>query len=207
MLPQIYIQDKTWWCFFKNNCKTMGVTLYRGTPGGQIPKFWEKMVCRNDVTRKIGVSWRIFSYWWNLTPRNKPVKVFYFLKMDLRTDSSVVWQLILNHNVMFCPKCNISGKSFVKFEAHIIRKNIKNLGGSFRPTPLGMLGLINSKILTRTARGSFWTPLGIPHILSVLNDFAQMDRTNGSSEVFILKWQTNHNLHRSQNPQNHLKIV
>jgi len=137
MLPQIYIQDKTWWCFFKNNCKTMGVTLYRGTPGGQIPKFWEKMVCRNDVTRKIGVSWRIFSYWWNLTPRNKPVKVFYFLKMDLRTDSSVVWQLILNHNVMFCPKCNISGKSFVKFEAHIIRKNIKNLGGSFHPPSPG----------------------------------------------------------------------
>ena len=47
----------------------------------------------------------------------------------------------------------------------------------------------------------------IPHMLSVLNDFTQMDRTNGSSEVFILKWQTNHNLHRSQNPQNHLKIV
>ena len=73
--------------------------------------------------------------------------------------------------------------------------------------PLGILGLINSKILTRTARGSFWTPLAIPHILFVLNDFAQMDRTNGSSEVFILKWQTNHNLHRSQNPQNHLEIV
>ena len=25
--------------------------------------------------------------------------------MDLRTDSSAVWQLILNDNVMFCPKC------------------------------------------------------------------------------------------------------
>jgi len=26
------------------NCKTAGVILYRGTPGGQIPKFWPKMI-------------------------------------------------------------------------------------------------------------------------------------------------------------------
>ena len=132
-LPQIYIQDKTWWCFFKNNCKTMGVTLYRGTPGGQTPKFWEKMVCRNDVTRKIGVSWRIFWYWWNLTPRNKPVKVFYFLKMDLRTDSSAVWQLILNH--MSCFVLNVFF-TIVLTLASPTSKNtyINPKGGRFGPT-------------------------------------------------------------------------
>jgi hypothetical protein len=47
---QTYIQDKTWWYFFKINYKTVGVTIYMVTPGGKYqdfdqkwPKYWSWM--------------------------------------------------------------------------------------------------------------------------------------------------------------------
>jgi len=41
--PQKYIWGKPWFYIFNINCITVGGTLYTGTPGGQIPKFWQKI--------------------------------------------------------------------------------------------------------------------------------------------------------------------